>query len=276
MQTTVQNDSLRRDDQELLVRYHRGGDIRAREALVERFLPLVRAIARRYEHRGEPLDDLVQVGCIGLLKAIDRFDLDKGVKLSTFAVPNIAGEIKRHFRDRGSAMRIPRDIQELNADIGAATERLTAKLQRSPTVREIAETVGATLEELMEAMHSAQAHRALSLDEPIGEDDDHTEWVGRHDCNFDLADQRMLLESCAHVLDRRDRAILEMRYSEDLTQNEIAERIGVSQMQVSRLIRRSLERMRESIQSGVEIAPLSEFEEWCVEDHAGSARGLLE
>ena len=251
MDTTTVNgntDSLGRlDEQALLNCYHREGDRRARQELVERLLPLVRTIARRYQHRGEPLEDLVQVGCIGLMKAVDRFDLDRGVKLSTFAVPNIAGEIKRYFRDRSSAMRIPRDVQDLSADIGTATERLTARLQRTPKISEIAEAVDADIETVMEALHSVHAHRAMSLDEPLGDDDEHSERIGSEDENFSLADIRLLLGSCDHVLDERDRAILRMRFAEDMTQSEIADHIGVSQMQVSRLIRRSLKRMRDSM-----------------------------
>jgi RNA polymerase sigma-B factor len=247
---TSQIDVIARlDEQALLRRYHLDGDRQARQELVERLLPLVRTIARRYQHRGEPLEDLVQVGCIGLMKAVDRFDLERGVKLSTFAVPNIAGEIKRYFRDRSSAMRIPRDVQDLSAEIGTATERLTARLQRTPRISEIAEAVGADIELVMEALHSVHAHRAMSLDEPLGDDDEHSERIGSPDENFDLADTRLLLESCGHVLDERDRAILRMRFAQDLTQSEIAEHIGVSQMQVSRLIRRSLKRMRNAIQT---------------------------
>ncbi len=257
MQTTTspsKTDPLGRlDEQALLKCYHLHGDRRARQELVERLLPLVRTIARRYHHRGEPLEDLVQVGCIGLMKAVDRFDLERGVKLSTFAVPNIAGEIKRYFRDRSSAMRIPRDVQDLSADIGTATERLTARLQRTPSITEIAEAVDADIETVMEALHSVHAHRAMSLDEPLGDDDEHSERVGSEDENFSLADIRLLLGSCDHVLDERDRAILRMRFAEDMTQSEIADHIGVSQMQVSRLIRRSLKRMRDSMDVGDEV-----------------------
>ena len=157
------------DEVALLERYHRDGDIEARRMLIEKMMPLVRHIARRYANRGEPLDDLVQVGAVGLIKAVDRFDLERGVKLSTFAAPNIAGEIKRHFRDRGWSIRVPRDIQELNAKLTQAVDRLTTKLGRTPKIPELAEAVKATEEDVLDALQGAQSYSTVSFEEPIGE-----------------------------------------------------------------------------------------------------------
>src|SRR5882757_6800484 len=144
------------DETALLRRYHNFGDLEARRELVERMMPLVRHIARRYANRGEPLDDLVQVGAVGLIKAVDRFDVDRGVRLSTFAAPNIAGEIKRHFRDRGWSIRVPRDIQELNAKLTQATDRLSTSIGRAPTISELAESCQSSEEQVLEAMLGAQ------------------------------------------------------------------------------------------------------------------------
>ena len=228
----------------LLERYHRSGDLEARRELVERMMPLVRHIARRYANRGEPLDDLVQVGAVGLIKAVDRFDIERGVKLSTFAAPNIAGEIKRHFRDRGWSIRVPRDIQELNAKLTQATDRLTTKLGRSPNIAELAEATKATEEEVLDALQGAQSYSTVSFEEPIGDNRTALELLGEEDEEFTTAERRVLLAGGMGALADRERTIMQLRFFEGLTQREIAEKVGISQMHVSRLIRRSLEDMR--------------------------------
>jgi RNA polymerase sigma-B factor len=242
------------DEATLLDRYHRRGDLGARGALVERMMPLVRHIARRYANRGEPLDDLVQVGAVGLIKAVDRFDVDRGVKLSTFAAPNIAGEIKRHFRDRGWSIRVPRDIQELNAKLTQAVDRLTVRLGRSPTIAELAEACQATEEEVLDAMQGAQSYSTVSFEEPIGENRTALELIGEEDEEFVTAERRVLLSAGMDALDVREQAIMRLRFFEGLTQREIADRVGISQMHVSRLIRRSLEDMRVTMDEGAEPA----------------------
>ncbi|MBA2347218.1 MAG: SigB/SigF/SigG family RNA polymerase sigma factor [Solirubrobacterales bacterium] len=229
----------------LLEAYHRDGDLRARAVLIENMMPLVRHIARRYANRGEPLDDLVQVGSVGLIKAVDRFDLERGVKLSTFAAPNIAGEIKRHFRDRGWSIRVPRDIQELNAKLTQATDRLTTKLSRSPTIAELAVAVKATEEQVLDALQGAQSYSTVSFEEPIGENRTALELLGEEDPEFMTAERRVLLEDGMHALADREQEIVRLRFFAGLTQREIAEQVGISQMHVSRLIRRSLEEMRD-------------------------------
>ncbi|MGH3113932.1 MAG: sigma-70 family RNA polymerase sigma factor, partial [Gaiellaceae bacterium] len=157
-----------RTDRDLLRRYHGGGDLEARERLIEQYLPLVRSLARRYANRGEQLEDLVQVGCIGLIKAIDRFDVDRGVELTTYATPNIIGEIKRHFRDKGWSVRVPRGLQELNVRLSQLLEQLTVQYERSPTIPELAKAAGVTEEEVLEALESGQAYTTVSLSAPSG------------------------------------------------------------------------------------------------------------
>jgi RNA polymerase sigma-B factor len=252
--TTEPRASIATDEVALLERYHRDGDLRARTLLIERMMPLVRHIARRYANRGEPLDDLVQVGAVGLIKAVDRFDLERGVKLSTFAAPNIAGEIKRHFRDRGWSIRVPRDIQELNAKLTQATDRLTTKLSRSPTVAELAVAVKATEEEVLDAMQGAQSYSTVSFEEPIGDNRTALELLGEEDPEFMTAERRVLLGNGMRVLAEREQEIMRLRFFDGLTQREIAEQVGISQMHVSRLIRRSLDDMRQQM-ADVEAAP---------------------
>jgi len=239
--------SPQQQERELLERYHHDGDRDARRVLIERLMPLVHSIARRYEHRGEPLDDLVQAGSIGLVKAVDRFDPDRGVMLSTFAVPNIAGEIKRYFRDATRTIRVPRELQELKSDVTKATDAMALRLGRFPTIDELADEVGAEPERVMDALQSAHAYRLESLNEPIGEDEELQALVGRLDGGFDRANARMLIEPALNDLDPRDREILDMRFNQDLTQSEIADRVGVSQMHVSRLLRRAVDRIRDGL-----------------------------
>jgi RNA polymerase sigma-B factor len=239
-------------DRELLRRYHKDGEIAARQELIERYLPLVRSLARRYAYRGEQLEDLVQVGSIGLIKAIDRFDLDRGVELTTYATPNIIGEIKRHFRDKGWAIRVPRGLQELNVKLSRLMEDLTVQLERSPTIPELAKAAGVEEEEVLEALETGQAYSTLSLSAPGGggEDDmDPLESLGELEHEYEVSEDRAVLEPGLAVLDERERRILHLRFFEGLTQSQIAQQVGISQMHVSRLIRRALEKVRAEIAS---------------------------
>jgi RNA polymerase sigma-B factor len=240
-----------RTDRELLRRYHELGDVEAREELIEQYLPLVRSLARRYANRGEQLEDLVQVGSIGLIKAIDRFDVDRGVELTTYATPNIIGEIKRHFRDKGWSIRVPRGLQELNVRLSQLLERLTVELERSPTIAELAEAADVTEEEVLEALESGQAYTTVSLSAPSGGGDegelDPLESLGELEHGYDVSEDRAVLAPGLDILDERERRIIHLRFWEGLTQSQIAQQVGISQMHVSRLIRRSLEKVRAEI-----------------------------
>lgn len=241
-------------DQFLLRRYHLHGDRHARDQLITMYLPLVRSLARRYSSRGEHFDDLVQVGSIGLIKAIDRFDLTRGVELTTYATPNIIGEIKRYFRDKGWSVRVPRGLQELNIRLNKVIDELVPKLQRSPTINEIAEAAGATPEEVLEALETSQAYNSVSLQaSPGGESDDDTgliDYMGTEEEAYDTMEDRTMLAPGFAKLDARERYILHLRFFEGLTQSQIAARVGISQMHVSRLIRRALEKLRANIGEG--------------------------
>jgi RNA polymerase sigma-B factor len=239
-------------DRDLLKRYHVGGDTGAREQLVQRHLPLVRSLARRYAGRGEALEDIEQVGAIGLLKAIDRYDLEREVSLTTYATPNVVGEIKRHFRDKGWAIRVPRGLQELNAKMSGTIERLTIKLERSPTIAEIAAELETTPEQVLEAMEAGSAYSTVSLSSGPGgggddDDFDPMESIGSEDAEYERTEQRASLEPALDALPDREREILRMRFEDGLTQTQIADKIGISQMHVSRLIRKSLARMRDHL-----------------------------
>ena len=239
-----------REDRELLRRYHEDGDTSARERLIARHLPLVRSLARRYAGRGEALEDIEQVGAIGLIKAIDRFDLEREVSLATYATPNVVGEIKRHFRDKGWAIRVPRSLQELNARMSGAIDDLTGQLGHSPSVAEIADSLGTSTEEVLEALEVGSAYSALSLDTgpgSDGDDNDPMDTIGAEDEEFDRSEDRVTLSPALQRLPEREREILRMRFEEGLPQTQIAERVGLSQMHVSRLIRRSLATMREEL-----------------------------
>jgi RNA polymerase sigma-B factor len=242
-----------KNDQELLRRYHQENDLEAREKLIEQYLPLVRSLARRYSYRGEQLEDLVQVGCIGLIKAIDRFDIDRGVELTTYATPNIIGEIKRHFRDKGWSIRVPRGLQELNVRLSHLVEDLTVQLERSPTIAELAKAAGVEEEEVLEALESGQAYATLSLSagggggSDDGSDLDPLESLGELEHEYEVSEDRAVLAPGLRALDDRERRILHLRFFEGLTQSQIAQQVGISQMHVSRLIRRALEKIRDEI-----------------------------
>jgi RNA polymerase sigma-B factor len=245
-----------REDRRLLERYHRHGDPAAREALVERFLPLARQLARRYQRGGEPLDDLVQVASLGLLKAIDRFEPDRPTAFSSFAVPTILGELKRHFRDRGWSVRVPRDLQEMSVRVERTSEELGRQLGRAPTPVEIGEHIGITTEQVLEAREAAGAYRAVSLDRPRDDDEEDSaaDWMGIEDPGFGLAEDAATVERLMIVLTDREREVLRLRFGEDLTQSEIGARVGVSQMHVSRLIRQAVARLRDEVEDNRDVA----------------------
>jgi RNA polymerase sigma-B factor len=237
------------EDRKLLVRYRSAGDPAAREQLVRRFLPLARQLARRYQRGGEQLDDLVQVASLGLLKAIDRFDPERETAFSSFAVPTILGELKRHFRDKGWSVRVPRDLQEMAVKVDRVAEEMSRELGRAPTPGEIAERTGATQEQVLEAREAAGAYRAVSLDRSRSDEqeegDSYADVVGAEDPGFGLAEDSATVGRLMRVLSEREREVLRLRFEEDLTQSEIGQRVGVSQMHVSRLIRQSIARLRE-------------------------------
>jgi len=247
------------EDRALFERYLDRRDPVDRELLVERFLPLARQLARRYQRPEEPFDDLFQVACLGLVKAIDRFDLTREVAFSSYAVPTILGEIKRYFRDRTWSVRVPRDLQELALRVDRKVSELSTDLRRQPTVSEIAEAVGIEEEDVLEALEASGAYRATSLSTPRGNDDEAGETlgdtVGMSEEGFGLAESRATLEQLMRAVTPREREVLRLRFEEDLTQAEIGERIGVSQMQVSRIIRQSIARLRTVARTGGEDLP---------------------
>jgi RNA polymerase sigma-B factor len=231
-----------------LTQYHRNGDLAARDELVQRFLPLARQLARRYQRGNEPLDDLVQVASIGLVKAVDRFDPSRGTAFSSYAVPTILGELKRYFRDSGWAVHVPRGMQERVMNVNNAIARLSRQLGRSPTAAEVAAEINESAESVVEAMEAAVAYDSVSLDTPrTGDEDDgdtYADTMGMIDERFELVEYKSAIGPTMRALPERDRLVLKLRFEDDLTQLEIAERIGVSQMHVSRLIRRALKRLR--------------------------------
>jgi RNA polymerase sigma-B factor len=235
-------------DEKLLLRYHEEGDLDAREELVLRFMPLARQLASRYRHAGEPQEDLVQVACVGLLKAVDRYEPERGGGFTRYAVPTMLGELKRHFRDKGWAVHVPRATQELVLKVSDALGVLPARLGRSPRPRDVAMAVGAPIEDVLEAMEAATAYEAASLDAPRGGGDEDGEWthadaLGAEERGYELVEIGETLRGTLEALPCRERTILRLRFELDMTQAEIADRVGVSQMHVSRLLRRSLDRL---------------------------------
>ena len=222
---------------------------RARAELVELHLPLVEHCARRFLNRGEPLEDLVQVGTIGLIKAVDRFDTERGVEFSTYATPTIIGEIKRHFRDKGWAVRVPRRLQELRMSIGSATSELSQQLGRSPTPHELAERLGVGVEEVLEGIESANAYATLSLDAGDGDDGlgSMIAMMGAPDDALHHVELRESIRPLIEQLPPREKQILVLRFFRQMTQSQIAEEVGISQMHVSRLLTRTLAELRDSI-----------------------------
>lgn len=232
------------DDRTLLERWHRDGDRAARAALIERYLGFAHALARRFARGDEPLDDLEQVAAIGLVHAIDRFDLDRDVALTTFALPTITGELRRHFRDRVAPVRVPRPIRELATAVGRADERLTHDRGRSATVEEIAADVGRSADEVSEALAAARSRYTIPL-EPFSPDESSlVEMIGDEEPGYDIAEMRADVAPALRRLDGRETELLRLRFEEELSQSEIASRLAVSQMQVSRLLRRTLDDLR--------------------------------
>jgi RNA polymerase sigma-B factor len=237
------------DNDELFVRWQRDGDPRAREELVDRFLPLARNLARRYAGAREPFDDLLQVASLGLVKAIDRFDTERGAAFSSFAVPTILGELKRYFRDLGWSVHVPRGAQEQALKVQEAQERLTSRSGRPPTVAELAEYLELSVEEVLDALETAAAHHSASLDAPREDGEEESgslvDVFGQEDPRFDLVNESVTITAAATELSARERRVLALRFVGDMTQTQIAQEIGVSQMQVSRILRRALARLRE-------------------------------
>jgi RNA polymerase sigma-B factor len=236
---------------ELFRRYKEEGDEEAREQLIVSHLNLVRFLASKFKNRGEPLDDLIQVGTIGLIKAIDRFDPSRGLEFTTFATPTILGEIKRHFRDKGWSVRVPRRLQELSAKVNQVTDELTKELQRSPSVEEIANALGTSVDEVLEAMESSSAYSSVPLEGTGSNSDDDAPSVIDHyiteDENLASSDDRMVIEDAIRDFSPREQDIIRMRFIEGMTQVEIAKKLGISQVQVSRLLRRTLKKVQEKI-----------------------------
>src|SRR4051794_29431380 len=232
---------------ELFDRWHVRGDQRARDQLIERFLPLARKLAARYMRSGEPYDDLVQVASLGLVKAVDRFDPSRGNAFTSYAVPTIVGELKRHFRDSAWTLHVGRRAQERARAVGEARREISATTGRSPTVSDLAQYLEIETEEVIEGLQAASAYDALSLDAPAsttGDDSQGTraETVGELDLSLSRVDERVTILAAAQHLPKIERQVLYLRFGEDLSQTEIADRVGVSQMQVSRLLKRSLGR----------------------------------
>ena len=241
---------------ELFSLYKEEGDEEAREQLIVSHLNLVRFLASKFKNRGEPLDDLMQVGTIGLIKAIDRFDPARGLEFTTFATPTIMGEIKRHFRDKGWSVRVPRRLQELSAKVNQATDDLTRELQRPPSVAEVAERLDATVDEVLEAMESSTAYSSVPL-EGTGQDaDDDAPSVLDHyaseDSDLAASDDRMVIEDAISSFTPREQEAVRMRFEQGMTQVEIAEKLGISQVQVSRLLRKVLKQIQERLEPTID------------------------
>ena len=240
------------DRRALLRAYRENGDVAARDRLIESFIPVVRSIAYRYAGRGEQLDDLEQVASVGLIKAIERFDLDRDVELMTYVFPTVVGELKRHFRDRGWSVTVPRRLKELHYRLSRLIEELTATLGRSPTIPELAEEAGVDEEEVVEALEVGRAYASRSLtrqlDSEEGAGAELIDLIDDEERGYEAAENRELLASGLKALDDRERRIVQLRFVEGLTQSQIAVAVGISQMHVSRLIRRALEKLSEEIE----------------------------
>jgi RNA polymerase sigma-B factor len=244
---TISDDKTAWED-EMFERYKRTGDHDTRSALIQHFMPLARHLARRYDKRGEPLDDLVQVASLGLVKAVDRFDPERGLRFSSFAVPTILGELKRYFRDAGWALHVNRGMQERVLNVTQAMDALVAESGRSPTPQEISVFIDMTVEEVIEALNAGAAHDTASLDAPMSAGEDGlltlADSFGEIDRRYDLVEHTASMSRVIRLLPRREQRILLLRFSRDLTQSEIAAELGISQMHVSRLIRHALEQLR--------------------------------
>jgi RNA polymerase sigma-B factor len=237
----------RRKEQELLRRYHRDADPRVREQLVARLMPFARELALRYAYTDEPVDDLVQVASLGLLKAIDRYDPERGTNFVSYATPTILGELKRHFRDKGWAVHVPRDLQERALAVTRCRESLAKQIGRSPTVREVAADLGWDSERVLEATATAADYSAASLDAPLAQEEPGTatliDTVGADDHHFSLVEERASIAGSWGELSDLEQCVVRLRVVDDLTQREIGDRVGYSQMHVSRVLRRALDRL---------------------------------
>jgi RNA polymerase sigma-B factor len=236
-------------ERRLFERYYADGDIEARGQLIERCLPLARRLAGRYSRSGESSDDLFQVASVGLIKAVDRFDPTRGTAFSSFAVPSILGELKRHFRDHGWSAHVPRSVQERALQVNATIEQLTARRGRAPTPREIALASGHSVEDVVEAMYASTTFESASLDASPGHAHEdggraYADTLGQVDEAFELIEYRSVIASTMRAIPKRELLVLTLRFDRDMTQSEIAAQVGISQMHVSRLIRRALERLR--------------------------------
>jgi RNA polymerase sigma-B factor len=244
---------LQEAERGLLIRYHADGDLHAREELVERFVLFACELAFCYRYTNEPFEDLLQVACLGLIKAVDRYEPERGTKFTSYAAPTILGELKRHFRDKGWALRVPRGLQERAMAVNRETETLSKNLGRSPTVREVANALALSVEEVLEASEAAASYETASLDAPVARDDGESallvELVGEDDTAYGLVDSRDAIAATWKALPELERKVLELRFIEDLTQREIGDRIGYSQMHVSRLLRRALNRLEAAAES---------------------------
>ncbi|HEY0517623.1 MAG TPA: SigB/SigF/SigG family RNA polymerase sigma factor [Solirubrobacteraceae bacterium] len=230
------------------MRWQRHRDEAAREQLIRRYMPLARALARRYGRSSEPFEDLLQVASMGLVKAVDRYDASRGSPFQSFAVPTILGEMRRYFRDSGWAIHVPRGAQERALKVRDAQERISNATGRAPTANQIAQYLELDLEDVVDALQAIRAYETVSLDAPRGSGDDeivaYGDSIGREDERYELVELDATVSAALGHLPARDRLVLKLRFVDDLTQTEIAERVGISQMQVSRLLRRSLEQLR--------------------------------
>jgi RNA polymerase sigma-B factor len=238
----------RREVDRRLREYHKTRDVRLRSDLVERLMPLARSLALRFNHSGEPIDDLIQVAALGLVKAIDRFDPERGFAFTSFATPTILGELRRHLRDTAWALRVPRELQERALVVARSAADLTGTLGRRPTAAELADATGMAVEDVVEARAAGSARHAISIFRPLneGEDEPLADVLGADDPAYSATDDALTSERLLASLPHREREILRLRYEDELTQWEIGERVGCSQMHVSRLIRQSLDRLRET------------------------------
>ncbi len=232
--------------------YRVTGDPMLRDTLIHAHLRLAEHLARRFNNRGVPLEDLIQVASLGLVKAVDRFEPERGLEFSTFATPTIVGELKRYFRDKGWAVRVPRRVQELHIELNSLVGQLTQRLGHSPTVSELAVAAQTSEEEVLEAMEASQAYRSTSIDAPFGEGDEDTRGLantlGSEDAHLFDAENRMVIADLLEGLPGRERLMLHLRFYQGMTQSQIAERLGISQMHVSRLLTRSLNMLRDRLE----------------------------
>jgi RNA polymerase sigma-B factor len=246
----VDRSQSREIERQLFALYHRDGDLAAREELLERFDPLARDLALRYSYTDEPIDDLVQVARVGLIKALDRFEPDRGTKFTSYAAPTILGEVKRHFRDKGWAVRVPRHLQERTLALSRGVEALSKSLGRAPNVREVAASLGWGVEDVLEAQNAAASDEAASLDAPVSRDDGEAaalvDLLGRVDGGYELVESRDAIGATWRALPKIEREVLELRFVHNLTQREIGERVGYSQMHVSRVLRQALDELEQA------------------------------